>query len=805
MSKRLIAFALTLALIFSCVPTVAFAADVTATLNVADVYAVPGATVTVPVKIEGNPGILGATLTVSWDEGLTLVDSANGAAFTELTYQAPSRYTNGCNFVWYGSSVKNIIDGDVLVLTFEVPANAAEAQVFDITVTSDSEDCYDINYQNVDFSVNNGSIRILTYKPGDVTDDDRINPLDLIRLSQYISDGNKTDPDGFNVTINVNAANVNQDTRINPLDLIWISQYISDGCKTDPEGFNRELYPAPILCAHDGMQATEAKPATCEEDGNEAYWYCPDCDKYFSNAAGTAEIAIEDTVITATGHGYAAEWSYDQTYHWYAATCEHSDIVSDRSEHTFGNDRRCTVCNMSTAPDPAKPYKINYKLVEYNRQNGDAYLETLHIDNANSTWFSATDSFELVDATCGEAYTFNGWYTENGVKVTKISAGATEDITLYARWTENTFDITYNVYQTPVGEITEAKYLSYKPSKGLASLPNPEIYNYVFLGWYTDDGVEVKSIPVGTTGDITLNPYLTSKRNLTKAVSSLEDPIIIENSDDGVIYFTYELGTIENVPLSNALWSIQNVAGLAQQKSEEVTTSISEEKALEIADMISKTTVDSATWTLSQDWNDMTSVSEEWAKENGMTVEEANEMVKTESGTVSLTDSYGGSDTTTTTDGTTTVTYDSKNETKGQSAELGVKIGGSYSNKDNLSSKIAGTFEVSGEISGGYKNHKDTNTHTGTDTTDVDTTVTANGSSWNKSETSTETKSASQSESVKNALSEIISKTKGYGKSYSSGGENSESQEFSASDSKSVSTTSALTYFSSETKTTTTT
>ena len=263
MCKKTIAFMLALALILSCVPTVAFAAgSVSANLNVADVYATPGSTVAVAVEIENNPGILGATLTVSWDEGLTLVDSASGQAFAELTYQAPSRYTNGCNFVWYGSTVKQVKDGKVLVLTFQVEETAEEAKVYGITVTYDSRDILDQSYNTVELTVKNGSVRIVTYKPGDVTGDDRINPLDLIKLSQYISDGGKTDPDGFNVTINTNAADVNDDDRINPLDLILISQYISDGCKTDPDGYNVELKPHTPRCEHE-LQVTEAKAATC--------------------------------------------------------------------------------------------------------------------------------------------------------------------------------------------------------------------------------------------------------------------------------------------------------------------------------------------------------------------------------------------------------------------------------------------------------------------------------------------------------------------------------------------------------------
>ena len=49
---------------------------------------------------------------------------------------------------------------------------------------------------------------------------------------------------------------------------------------------------------------TEAKAATCTEDGNIAYWYCPDCGKYFADEACTQEITLESTVIKALGHDY---------------------------------------------------------------------------------------------------------------------------------------------------------------------------------------------------------------------------------------------------------------------------------------------------------------------------------------------------------------------------------------------------------------------------------------------------------------------------------------------------------------------
>ena len=51
---------------------------------------------------------------------------------------------------------------------------------------------------------------------------------------------------------------------------------------------------------------TDAKAATCTEDGNKAYYTCSDCGKVFADEAATEEITLEETVIKATGHNWDA-------------------------------------------------------------------------------------------------------------------------------------------------------------------------------------------------------------------------------------------------------------------------------------------------------------------------------------------------------------------------------------------------------------------------------------------------------------------------------------------------------------------
>ena len=55
-------------------------------------------------------------------------------------------------------------------------------------------------------------------------------------------------------------------------------------------------YGSPDLNNHAHLKHIDAKAATVAEEGNIEYWYCGDCNKYFSDAAATREITRADTV-----------------------------------------------------------------------------------------------------------------------------------------------------------------------------------------------------------------------------------------------------------------------------------------------------------------------------------------------------------------------------------------------------------------------------------------------------------------------------------------------------------------------------
>ena len=128
-------------------------------------------------------------------------------------------------------------------------------------------------------------------------------------------------------------------------------------------------------------------------------------------------------------HSYATAWSYDDTYHWHAATCGH-DVISGKAEHTWNDGEvtkaatctaagektyTCTVCGATkTETIEALGHDWNEPTVVYaaNGNKGtktytckhDGCTETKTEDIDWKFYLSAT-SGNTVDMTVGEDYT----------------------------------------------------------------------------------------------------------------------------------------------------------------------------------------------------------------------------------------------------------------------------------------------------------------------------------------------------------------------------------------------------------------
>ena len=63
-----------------------------------------------------------------------------------------------------------------------------------------------------------------------------------------------------------------------------------------------------------------AKEPTEEADGNVEYWYCPDCDGYFADAAGTQRVSWDKVRIPALSSAgpciYCGKYHPDNLFGW---------------------------------------------------------------------------------------------------------------------------------------------------------------------------------------------------------------------------------------------------------------------------------------------------------------------------------------------------------------------------------------------------------------------------------------------------------------------------------------------------------
>lgn len=137
-SKRLLALLLVLALSLSLTITTAVAAGDGLTITVGTVSGQAGETVTVPVTISNNPGILSAKLKFSFDStALELTDMINGEIFTGTKAMFQPNLAKA-TAVLDNSTADDAVSGNgtLLILTFKIKESAAAGDCeVNVTVT----------------------------------------------------------------------------------------------------------------------------------------------------------------------------------------------------------------------------------------------------------------------------------------------------------------------------------------------------------------------------------------------------------------------------------------------------------------------------------------------------------------------------------------------------------------------------------------------------------------------------------------------------------------------------------------------
>ena len=141
--------------------------------------------------------------------------------------------------------------------------------------------------------------------------------------------------------------------------------------------------------------------------------------------------------------------------------------------------------------------KTNYSIT-YNLNGGSNNSKNPESYNRNSKTIT-------LQAPTRKGYIFKGWYSNKKLtkKVTKIKAGSTGKVTLYAKWKIKEYDITYKLNG---GKNSSKNPKEYTVKTSTITLKNPTRKGYTFKGWYADKNYKKKitKITKGSTGKVTL-------------------------------------------------------------------------------------------------------------------------------------------------------------------------------------------------------------------------------------------------------------------------------------------------------------
>lgn len=348
-----------------------------------------------------------------------------------------------------------------------------------------------------------------------------------------------------------------------------------------------------VIRVVEGQKAVEPSP----DPGRAGY----DFKGWYRNSEGSGSEYDFNTPITGNLTLYA-KWDITIIYH---------DVTVDYMG--AGTNNTFEIAEGNLLSQPAEPTRTGYRFAgwyidqsfssQYNFTNQVTtdftiyakWVQTVSItydfnyDGAPNDVNVTLDINQIPDEPTSpvrEGYTFAGWFLDSAGNTAYDFEGLTENVTVYAKWIDNTTATTFNVEFNYNYDGAPTNVIQTVTEGGVFTQINTTRLNYRFLGWYTDQGTYLNRITSSTpiTADLVLyakwvHTYQLSidynyqdAINPSSQVIDENTPITIpqspsrigytfagwSNSSNGLIGYDFSTGINQNTTIY-AQWSKVNV------------------------------------------------------------------------------------------------------------------------------------------------------------------------------------------------------------------------------------------------------
>ena len=225
----------------------------------------------------------------------------------------------------------------------------------------------------------------------------------------------------------------------------------------------------------------------------------------------------------------------------YGATVNVTAPTKSGYEFACWNPQLPTTFPAESATYTAKWAKEGDYFITYNLNGG------INAESNPASYNVETATIKLKNAT-KTGYTFGGWYTDEAFteesKVTQIEKGSIGAVTLYAKWTANTYTITYNLDGGNwIDGFTPVEKCEYCEKISLPTAENIEKAGYNFDGWLRGKRIVTETLDV--TCDVTVTAQWLEIYAITYNLNggswkSGFTPVTVRNVNTGVALPTYK-------------------------------------------------------------------------------------------------------------------------------------------------------------------------------------------------------------------------------------------------------------------------